>query len=122
MNAPFSSTPRRAAMYIAGRAVTTDDTIEVRNPYDGSLVGTVPAARPEHVREAFATAKAFKPKLSRYQRQQILQKTAELLRERKEGFARLISAESGLCWKDALYEVEPRLRCLVVRGPAFGSG
>jgi phosphonoacetaldehyde dehydrogenase len=104
MNAPFSSTPRRGAMYIAGRPVTTDETIEVRNPYDNSLVGTVPAARPEHVREAFAMAKAFKPKLSRYQRQQILQKTAELLRDRREDFARLISAESGLCWKDALYE------------------
>lgn len=104
MNAPFSSAPRRAAMYIAGRSVTTDDTIEVRNPYDGSLVGTVPAARPEHVREAFAMAKASKAKLSRYQRQQVLQKTAELLRDRKEDFARLISAESGLCWKDALYE------------------
>jgi phosphonoacetaldehyde dehydrogenase len=104
MNAPFNSTPRRGAMYIAGRPVTTDETIEVRNPYDNSLVGTVPAARPEHVREAFAMAKAFKPKLSRYQRQQILQKTAELLRDRREDFARLISAESGLCWKDALYE------------------
>jgi phosphonoacetaldehyde dehydrogenase len=104
MNAPLSSTQRRATMYIAGRPVTTDDTIEVRNPYDGSLVGTVPAARPEQVREAFAMAKAFKPNLSRYQRQQVLQKTAELLRDRKEDFARLISAESGLCWKDALYE------------------
>ena len=104
MNAPFIAPPRREAMRIAGKLVTTDDVIEVRNPYDGSLVGTVPAARPEHVREAFVTAKAFKPKLSRYQRQQILQKTAELLRDRKEDFARLISAESGLCWKDALYE------------------
>ncbi|MFN8992679.1 MAG: aldehyde dehydrogenase family protein, partial [Pseudomonadota bacterium] len=38
------------------------------------------------------------------ERQQILQKTAEILRDRKDQFARLISAESGLCWKDALYE------------------
>ena len=109
MNAPFNPTPRREAMRIAGRLVTTDDVIEVRNPYDGSLVGTVPAARAEHVREAFVKARAFKPKLTRYQRQQILQKTAELLRDRKELFARIISAESGLCWKDALYEFEPRL-------------
>jgi putative phosphonoacetaldehyde dehydrogenase len=104
MNAPFNGTTRHESMRIAGRYVSTDDLIEVRNPYDGSLVGTVPAARPEHVRQAFANARAFKPKLSRYQRQQILQKTAELLRDRKEWFAQLISAESGLCWKDALYE------------------
>ena len=104
MNASPGLSPRRETMRIAGRLVATDDVVEVRNPYDGSLVGTVPAARPEHVREAFAKARAFKPKLSRYQRQQILQKTAELLRDRKDSFARVISSESGLCWKDALYE------------------
>ena len=53
--------------------------IEVLNPYNGAVVGTVPAARPEHVREAFAKAKAFKPKLTRYERQQILLRTADLL-------------------------------------------
>jgi phosphonoacetaldehyde dehydrogenase len=95
---------RKEAMRIAGKLVSTDDTIEVKNPYDGSLVGTVPMARPEHVREAFQKAKDFKPKLSRYERQQILQKTAQLLLDRREEFARLISAESGLCWKDAIYE------------------
>ena len=74
------------------------------NPYTGAVVGTVPAARPEHVREAFAKAKAFKPKLTRYERQQILMKTADLLAARKEEFASIITAESGLCWKDSLYE------------------
>lgn len=95
---------RTESMRIAGKLVTTDELIEVKNPYDGSLVGTVPAARPEHVREAFQKAQAFKPKLTRYERQQILQKTAQLLLDRREDFARLISAESGLCWKDAIYE------------------
>jgi len=64
----------------------------------------VPAARPEHVRDAFSKAKAFKSKLTRYERQQILLRTAEILAGRKENFARLITAESGLCWKDSLYE------------------
>src|SRR5688572_26321550 len=104
MNLSVKPPIRREAMRIAGRKVETDDLIEVFNPYTGTLVGTVPAARPEHVREAFRTANAFKPKLTRYERQQILQRTAELLRDRKEDFARLITAESGLCWKDSLYE------------------
>jgi putative phosphonoacetaldehyde dehydrogenase len=91
-------------MRISGRRVETDDLVEVLNPYDGSIVGTVPAARPEHVRQAFAAARAFTPQLSRYERQQILQRTAETLRDRREEFARLITAESGLCWKDSLYE------------------
>ena len=104
MNAPFNPHPRHEAMRIAGKRVETDEHIEVLNPYNGAVVGTVPAARAEHVREAFAKAKAFKPKLTRYERQQILLKTADLLRDRKEEFARIITAESGLCWKDSLYE------------------
>jgi phosphonoacetaldehyde dehydrogenase len=95
---------RHEAMRIAGKRVETDQRIDVLNPYDGTVVGTIPAARPEHVRDAFAKAKAFKPKLTRYERQQILLKTADLLAARKEEFARIITAESGLCWKDSLYE------------------
>ena len=95
---------RNEAMRIAGKRVSADEVIEVRNPYDNSLVGTVPKASPGHVREAFAKAKGFKPKLSRYERQQILLRTADTLASRREAFARLISAESGLCWKDAIYE------------------
>ncbi len=95
---------RKESMRIAGKRVDTDERIEVLNPYNGAVVGTVPAARPEHVRDAFAKAKAFKPKLTRYERQQILLRTADLLRDRKEQFARIITAESGLCWKDSLYE------------------
>lgn len=104
MNAPVKPPVRHEAMRIAGRKVTTDETIEVLNPWNNEVVGTVPAGRPEHVREAFATARAFRPKLSRYERQRILLRTAEALRDRKEEFARLITAESGLCWKDSLYE------------------
>ncbi len=104
MNVHVKPPIRREAMRIAGRRVETDDVVEVLNPYGNAVVGTVPAARPEHVRDAFATAKAFKPKLTRYERQRILQKTAETLRDRSDDFARLITAESGLCWKDSLYE------------------
>ena len=101
---PVAASVRHESMRIAGRKVDLPERLEVFNPYDNSVVGTVPAARPEHVREAFAKAKAFKPKLTRYERQLILQRTAEMLRDRKEDFARLITAESGLCWKDSLYE------------------
>jgi phosphonoacetaldehyde dehydrogenase len=104
MNAPVKPPIRREAMRIAGKKVETDGVVEVFNPYTNEVVGTVPAARPEHVRDAFAKAKAFKATLTRYERQRILQRTAEILRDRTEEFARLITAESGLCWKDSLYE------------------
>jgi putative phosphonoacetaldehyde dehydrogenase len=97
--------PRREAMRIAGKAVHLDETLDVFNPYTNEVVGTVPAARPEHVRDAFAKARAYKPKLTRYERQRILMTTAELLAARKTEIAHLITAESGLCLKDSLYEV-----------------
>jgi putative phosphonoacetaldehyde dehydrogenase len=104
MNAAAKLPFRKEAMRIAGKLVSTEEVIEVLNPYDNSVVGTVPMARPEHVREAFAKARAFKPSLTRYERQQILLRTAELLHSRREEIARLITAEAGLCWKDSLYE------------------
>ena len=89
MNDAPATPVRHEPMRIAGRLVDSDRAVEVRNPWDNSLVGTVAAARPEQVRDAFARARAFTPKLTRYERQRILQRTAELLRDRKEHFANL---------------------------------
>jgi putative phosphonoacetaldehyde dehydrogenase len=103
--AETSSEIRREAMRIAGRKVETGAQIEVRFPWDNRLVGTVARATPEHVAEAFAIAHAYKPTLTRYERQKILLKTADLLVARKDELARLITLESGLCLKDSTYEV-----------------
>ena len=92
-------------MRIGGKLVDADERIEVRNPYSGAVVGTVPAADSRQVAEAFKKANAYKPKLSRYDRQKILLRTAELLASRRQEMALLITAESGLCLKDSLYEV-----------------
>ena len=98
---------RNESLRIAGRKVAgaVDGAIEVRYPWDGRVVGTVPRASAAQVREAFAKANAFKPKLTRYERQRILQKTAEALVARKDEIAEVITLESGLCLKDSLYEV-----------------
>jgi putative phosphonoacetaldehyde dehydrogenase len=79
--------------------------IEVVNPYTRAVVGTVPKASVDDVRRAFAAARAYRSKLTRYERASILQKAAALLRERTEAASDLITAESGLCKKDSLYEV-----------------
>jgi phosphonoacetaldehyde dehydrogenase len=78
-----ASPVRHEQMRIAGRLIDTDERVEVFNPYTNKVIGTVPAARPEHVRDAFARARAFKPKLTRYERQKILLRTAEILAGRK---------------------------------------
>lgn len=88
----------------AGQGRTADRVIEVTNPYSGKVIGTVPKATLEEVREAFATAHAYQPRLSRYERAAILNKAAALIRERLQDVAALITAESGLCLKDSVYE------------------
>ena len=75
---------RREAMRIGGQKVTAGDEIEVRYPYTDEVIGTVPAGRAEHAARAFDIAAAYRPRLSRYERQQILFKAAELIRERRE--------------------------------------
>ncbi|MEK9725159.1 MAG: aldehyde dehydrogenase family protein, partial [Rhodospirillaceae bacterium] len=93
-------------MRIGGRKVDgTEGRIDVMNPFTGAIVGTVPRAGRDQVREAFAIAKAYKPTLTRYERQQILIRTAELLVSRRDEISDLITAESGLSKKDSLYEV-----------------
>jgi phosphonoacetaldehyde dehydrogenase len=92
------------AMRIGGKKVTTEKTVAVHYPYTNEVIGTVPAGRAEHVAQAFAIAAAYKPKLTRYERQQILFRTAELLRTKKDDLAKLITLELGLSTKDAAYE------------------
>jgi putative phosphonoacetaldehyde dehydrogenase len=65
----------------------------------------VPAANPAQVAEAFKIGHAYKAKLTRYERQKILMRTAEILAQRRDELAVLMTMESGLCLKDSLYEV-----------------
>jgi aldehyde dehydrogenase (NAD+) len=97
--------PLRESLRIAGEKVARDRVIEVRNPYSGALVGTVPKATVDDLRRAFAIAKAYRPKLTRYQRYDICRRASELIRTRTAVLSDLITAECGLCKKDSIYEV-----------------
>lgn len=96
---------RHEKMRIGGKHVDADERIEVLNPYNGNVVGTVPNASPAQIAEAFDIAKAYKPNLTRYERQQILMRTAEKLVARKDEISDVITAECGISKKDSLYEV-----------------
>ncbi|MBN8969970.1 MAG: phosphonoacetaldehyde dehydrogenase [Rhizobiales bacterium] len=91
-------------MRIAGRKVSASDVIEVRYPYTDEVIGTVPAGTAAHVQEAFDIAANYRPRLSRYQRQQILLKASELIWERREAISATITLELGVSRKDSLYE------------------
>jgi putative phosphonoacetaldehyde dehydrogenase len=96
---------RTESLRIAGARVATQRRAEVFNPYSGTLVGTVAMASVDEVRRALGSARAFRSPLTRYERYRICLATAEALRSRAEEVANLITAESGLCKKDSLYEV-----------------
>jgi len=92
-------------MRIAGALVGGDRSIEVVNPYTGAIVGTVPKASVDDVRGALTAAKRFKSKLSRHDRYRICTRAIELIRARSDEISDLITAESGICKKDSVYEV-----------------
>ena len=93
------------SMRIAGERVTAPRALEVRNPYTGALVGTVPRAGIDDIRRAFSVARAYQPRLTRHERYEICRKAAQIIRERTEALSDLITAECGICKKDSLYEV-----------------
>jgi putative phosphonoacetaldehyde dehydrogenase len=93
------------SLRIAGEKVAPERVIEVRYPYTGEVVATVPKASVDDVRRAIALARQYKPTLTRYERYKILMKAGELIAGRRDEIARLITLESGLCLKDTLYEV-----------------
>ena len=96
------------AMRLIGRKVGAergvDRAIAVHNPYTEKRIGTVPKATLDEVRQTYATMHAYRPKLTRFERAAILNRAAEIAKRRQNEVATLISAEAGLCMKDAIYE------------------
>jgi acyl-CoA reductase-like NAD-dependent aldehyde dehydrogenase len=83
---------------LGGRAVTTDQTAEVCNPYDGELVARVCVAGTAEVSRALdAAEKAFAE--TRHQplieRSRLLRKIADTIGQRGQEFVELLVAEAG---------------------------
>ena len=96
---------KNESMRIAGKKVDAEKVIEVEYPYTKEIIGTVPAGNAEHAKKALDIAANFTPKLTRYERQIILQKTAEKLVAKKEEISDVITYELGISKQDSLYEV-----------------
>ena len=103
--AEMTRVPIHETLRIGGEKSDRDERIEVFNPWDNSVVGTVPCATREDVARAFYIAAAYTPTLTRYERQQILMRTAEILASRRDEISDLITAELGISKQDSLYEV-----------------
>jgi putative phosphonoacetaldehyde dehydrogenase len=109
---------RRESLRIGGARVATGCSSEVFNPYTRALIATVASASVADVRRAIDVARAFRSPLTRYERYRICYQTADALRARTEEIANLITAESGLCKKDSLYEVGRACDVFVFAGNA----
>ncbi len=96
------------SLRIAGEKVGADRggdrVIEVRNPFTRALVGTVPKATQQEVARAFEIGQAYRARLTRFERANILNKAAAIVRSRTDEIAALITAECGICLKDSVYE------------------
>ena len=85
-------------MFIRGAWKEAPSQIEVKNPYDQSVVNTIPSATASDVDDALKGAEEgarIMAQMPAYERSQILRKTADLMTERSDDLARTISTEEG---------------------------
>lgn len=86
--------------------------IDVLNPFDASLVGSVPCLEPAAVPALLARARQGVQRagaMPRHQRAAILEQAAQLVEVEAEAFAALITAEAGKTRRQAAKEV---MRCV----------
>ncbi len=95
--------------FVDGKWWEEGDPVEIRAPYDGSVIGSVFQGRREHAEAAIAAAvKAFGTtrRLPAFERQRVLRRVSENISERKQEFARTMAQEAGKPIKAARTEVE----------------
>jgi len=106
-------------MLLGSEWVDRDKTIDVRDPFDNSLIDTVPRATVEDVNSAMAAAvKGFEiaRRMTVYDRAQILFKTARIVEGRLEEFARVIAREGSKTIREARKEARRCVNTLTVSG------
>ena len=99
-------------MLIGDEWVDKGEKIDVRNPYDDDLIDTVPAGDTADVEAAFLAAEEgfeINRNLPVHQRISILYKTAEIIKDRQEEFAKTIASEGSKTIKEARKEAS---RCV----------
>ena len=95
-------------MLIAGKKVFKKEEIEIRFPYDGSLVGTIPRGDEKDAQLAVEAAKIGFEKIRQmtaYERFRALEKAARIISKRAQEFAELLTLEVGKTVKEAMGEV-----------------
>jgi acyl-CoA reductase-like NAD-dependent aldehyde dehydrogenase len=81
---------------VDGEWYETGETLDVRSPFDGSVVAQVAYAGAADARRAIdAAAKAMKTPVPAHERAAVLDRLAVIVRDRRDEFARTIAQEAG---------------------------
>jgi acyl-CoA reductase-like NAD-dependent aldehyde dehydrogenase len=104
-------------MYINGHWVEKSQTAAVLNPFDQSVIDTVPRADAADVEQAIASAvrgaKAMS-ELTAYQRYAVLRRAVDLMAERSQDLARTITLEEGKVLAEGRGEVQRAIQTLTL--------
>ena len=102
-------------MFIGGQFRESEATLEVRNPFDGQVVGKYSEAGPADVEDALDAMYSAAPALREmpsYERSAILLAIRDGLAARRDEMARIITLESAKPITDARIEVDRALNVL----------
>jgi len=104
-------------MYIGGKWVDGAEAMNVTNPYDGSVIDTVPRSGGAEVDQALASAvrgAQVMAALPAYERYRILDRTARLMESRLEDLARTITLEEGKAIVEGRTEVQRSIQTMTL--------
>ena len=94
-------------MHVGGQWTGAEDEIEVLNPFDGSVVDTVPRAGTVDVAEAIDTAvrgAEIMRQMPAFERYELLHRAADLMAERLHELGRTITLEEGKILSEGMGE------------------
>jgi len=106
-------------MFLGGQWTDKSEKIEVINPFDHSVVDTVPKADAADVDRALSGAvegAEIMRKMPAYDRFCILRKTAQIMQDRIDQFAQTISTEEGKILADARGEATRAIQTVELSG------
>ena len=102
-------------MLIGGKHVSSEDLVDVKNPYDGQTIDTVPIAHRQTAQLAIDAANDAKESLTEMSAFKISNKLFNAVRkleEKREEFAHILSLEVGKPINEALVEVDRSIETL----------
>ncbi|MEC9310042.1 MAG: aldehyde dehydrogenase family protein [Chloroflexota bacterium] len=104
-------------MYIGCQWVDREDSITVLNPFDQSIIDTVPRGTAADVETAISSAAKgaeIMAKIPSYERYMILRRAADLMAERSEDLAQTITNEEGKVIAEGRGEVQRAIQTITL--------